>query len=145
MRKKNLQYIMLLLKHRIIPIRNLIVDCKILTDKYTAESNVHSKVMDLNNIGTYEILNKMTPYQQFESFRSRLKGELIGTKYHKYLCPFHDEHNTPSLVLYHMGATSPTAKPTGNKNLYIYETKKVLLISQNKQMFNLIKEIIKEV
>lgn len=32
-----------------------------------------------------------------------------------------------------------------NKNLYIYETKKVLLISQNKQMFNLIKEIIKEV
>ena len=32
-----------------------------------------------------------------------------------------------------------------NKNLYIYETKKALLISQNKQMFNLIKEIIKEV
>lgn len=32
-----------------------------------------------------------------------------------------------------------------NKNLYIYETKKALLISQNKQMFNLVKEIIKEV
>lgn len=115
------EYYELLLRHRIIPIRNLIVDCKVLTDKYTAESNVHAKVMDLSNIGTYEILNKMTPYQQFESFRSRLKGELAGSKYHKYLCPFHDEHNTPSLVLYHMGATSPTAKPTGNKNLYIYD------------------------
>lgn len=32
-----------------------------------------------------------------------------------------------------------------NKNLYVYETKEVVLISQNKQMFNLIKEIIKEV
>ena len=32
-----------------------------------------------------------------------------------------------------------------NKNLYVHETKKVVLISQNKQMFNLIKEIIKEV
>lgn len=32
-----------------------------------------------------------------------------------------------------------------NKNLYVYETKEVVLISQNKQMFDLIKEIIKEV
>ncbi len=32
-----------------------------------------------------------------------------------------------------------------NKNLYVYETKEVVLISQNKQKFDLIKEIIKEV
>ena len=32
-----------------------------------------------------------------------------------------------------------------NKNLYVYETKEVVLISQNKQNFDLIKEIIKEV
>ncbi len=115
------EYHDLFLKHTIIPIKNMLVDCKILTDKYSSQSNVNSKILDTKNIGTYELLSKMTPYQQFLSFRNRLKGELIGTKYYKYLCPFHDEHNTPSLVLYHFGAIEASNNCPNNKNLYLYD------------------------
>ena len=115
------EYCNLFLKHKIIPVKNLIVDCQATIDRYTSESAASARVLDSNNHGTYELLAKLSPYQQFQSFRSRLKGELAGTKYHKYLCPFHDEHNTPSLVLYHMGATSPTANVPQNKNLYLYD------------------------
>ncbi len=115
------EYYDLFLKHNIIPIRTMIVDCKILTDKFSSENSVNSKIKDTTNIGTYELLSKLSPYQQFQAFRSRLKGELIGTKYHKYLCPFHDEHNTPSLVLYHFGAITPSNSCPNNKNLYLYD------------------------
>ena len=109
------------LSYIIIPVKTLLFDCQLSVDRYTSENNINSKIMDVNNIGTYELLSKLTPYQQFQVFRSRLKGELPGAKYHKYLCPFHDEHKTPSLGLYHYGATTPNNKCPNNKNLYIYD------------------------
>ena len=115
------EYYSMFLRNIIIPINNLIVDCKLATDKYTSENNVNSKIMDPSNIGTYELLSKLTPYQQYLIFKSRLKGEIKGAKYHKFLCPFHDEQNTPSLALYHYGATLPKNDCPNNKNLYLYD------------------------
>ena len=109
------------LQYLIIPVKTLLFDCQLTIDKFTSENSVNSKIMDPSNIGTYELLSKLTPYQQFQIFRSRLKGELPGSKYHKYLCPFHDEHKTPSLGLYHYGAITPKNDCPNNKNLYIYD------------------------
>ena len=109
------------LQYVVIPVKALLFDCKLAIDKFSSESSVNSKIMDPSNIGTYEMLSKLTPYQQFQIFRSRLKGELPGSKYHKYLCPFHDEHKTPSLGLYHYGAITPKNDCPNNKNLYLYD------------------------
>jgi hypothetical protein len=95
------EYYSMFLRNIIIPINNLIVDCKLATDKYTSENNVNSKIMDPSNIGTYELLSKLTPYQQYLIFKSRLKGEVKGSKYHKFLCPFHEEQNSPPSVWRH--------------------------------------------
>ena len=116
-----LEYLDLFLQNMIIPVQSLLVDCKLSINKHTADNSVNAKIMDPSNIGTYEILAKLTPYQQLQIFRSRLKGEIAGSKYNKYLCPFHDEQNTPSLAVYHLGATSPKNDVPDSKNLYVYD------------------------
>jgi len=115
------EYYDMLLQNLYIPSESLLVDCKLITNKHTSENSVNSNIMDPANIGVYELLSKLTPYQQLQIFKSKLKGEVTGSKYNKYLCPFHEETNTPSLAIYHLGATSPKNDVPANKNLYVYD------------------------